>query len=54
MSKDVQRAANVIFIGADWKDFELKNLYKSLNVIKPDLVMLQLRPDLVMDKFKTY
>ena len=46
--------ANVIFMGADYSNFELKNLYKSLNLIKPDLVMLQVRPDLVLDKFKDF
>ncbi len=50
--KDRFRAANVIFIGADYADFEVKNLYKSLNVIRPDLVIMQVRPDLVLDKFK--
>jgi hypothetical protein len=48
------RSANVIFVGADYEDFEVKQLYKSLNVIKPDLVMLQVRPDLVVDRFKAY
>ena len=49
------RAANVVFVGADYeKGFEVKLLYKSLNVIKPDLVILQVRPDLVIDPFKTY
>jgi hypothetical protein len=50
--KDRFRAANVIFIGADYEDFDVKNLYKSLNVIRPDLVVIQVRPDLVLDKFK--
>ena len=44
----------MIFVGADFEDFEVKNLYKSLNVIKPDLVMVQARPDLVLDKFRNY
>ena len=50
----MRRAANVIFVGADFEDFEVKNLYKSLNLIKPDLIMMQVRPDLVLDKFKNY
>ena len=49
-----QRASNVILVGADFEEFKVKNLYKSLNVIKPDLVMMQVRPDLVLDKFKNY
>jgi hypothetical protein len=51
--KEGFRAANVIFVGAEYKEFEVKNLYKSLNVIKPDLVIMQVRPDLVLDRFKT-
>lgn len=47
-----QRAANVIFMGADYDNFEVKNMYKALNVAKPDIVLLQVRPDLVLDKFK--
>ena len=56
MADGRQRAANVIFVGADFEDFEVKNLYKSLNLVKPDIVLLQLRPDLVFDasKFKNY
>ena len=44
----------MIFVGADFEDFEVKNLYKSLNLIKPDLIMMQVRPDLVLDRFKNY
>jgi hypothetical protein len=54
VSAKTQRAANVIFVGADFENFELKNLYKSLNLIKPDLIMMQVRPDLVLDRFKNY
>lgn len=43
------RAANVIFVGAEFENFEMKNLYKSLNLIKPDVVVMQVRPDLVLD-----
>jgi hypothetical protein len=39
---------------ADFENFEVKNLYKSLNLIKPDLIMMQVRPDLVLDRFKNY
>ncbi len=50
-----ERAANVIFIGAEYEEeFEVKKLYKSLNVIKPDMVMIQVRPDLVLERFKGY
>ena len=44
--------ANVIFIGADYKEFEVKNLYKALNVIKPDVVLLQVRPDEILEGFE--
>ncbi len=44
----------MIFVGADFEKFEVKNLYKSLNLIKPDLIMMQVRPDLVLDRFKNY
>ena len=44
----------MIFVGADFEGFEVKNLYKSLNLIKPDLIMMQVRPDLVLDRFKNY
>ena len=44
----------MIFVGADFEEFEVKNLYKSLNLIKPDLIMMQVRPDLVLDRFKNY
>jgi hypothetical protein len=54
VAQDKTRAANVVFVGADYEDFEVKKLYKSLNVIKPDLVLLQVRPDLVLDQFKNY
>ena len=44
----------MIFVGAEFEEFEVKNLYKSLNLIKPDLIMMQVRPDLVLDRFKNY
>ncbi|CDW83262.1 UNKNOWN [Stylonychia lemnae] len=47
------RSSNVLFVGADFEDFTLKNIYKSLNVFKPDLVLLQLRPDDVLNQFST-
>lgn len=39
-------------MGADYDDFEEKNIYKALNLIKPDAIVLQVRPDLVLDKFQ--
>lgn len=27
----------------------MKNLYKSLNLVKPDVIVLQVRPDLVLE-----
>ena len=44
-----ERNANGIFIGADYENFEVKNLYKSLNLVKPDVIVLQVRPDLVLE-----
>ena len=32
-------------VGAEYEKVELKNVYKSMNVAKPDLIMVQLRPD---------
>jgi hypothetical protein len=41
-------------MGADYEDFEEKNLYKALTLIKPDAIVLQVRPDLVLDRFKVF
>ena len=41
-------------MGADFDNFEVKNMYKALNVAKPDVVLLQVRPDLVLNKFKYF
>lgn len=49
LSEGRKREANAIFIGADYENFEVKNLYKSLNLVKPDVVVLQVRPDLVLE-----
>lgn len=49
------RQTNVIFYGANFSDdtvFQAKNLYKALNVAKPDLVMVQLSPELLLSDFK--
>lgn len=40
-------------MGADFEKLEVKNIYKALNLVKPDIVLLQVKPDLVLDKFKT-
>lgn len=46
------RQTNVIFFGANLADgFPSKNLYKALNVAKPDLVMVQLSPDYLLNDF---
>ena len=41
---------NVIFFGANFDEdsMPVKNLYKALNVAKPDLVMVQLSPDYLL------
>lgn len=49
VTSERQRAANAIFVGADYENFEVKNMYKSLNLVKPDVILLQVRPDLVLE-----
>ena len=47
------RQTNVIFFGANFNDnFPSKNLYKALNVAKPDLVMVQLSPEHLLNDFE--
>ena len=47
------RQTNVIFFGANFNEtFPSKNLYKALNVSKPDLVMVQLSPDYLLSNFE--
>ena len=47
------RQTNVIFFGANFNDnFPSKNLYKALNVAKPDLVMVQLSPEHLLTDFE--
>jgi len=37
-----QTSSNVVLFGANYNaDFKLKNLYKALNLIKPDAVVIQ-------------
>lgn len=44
---------NVVFFGANYLDsYPIKNLYKALNVFKPDALLVQMRPDLLLDNFK--
>jgi len=46
---------NVVFIGPDYHKYTLdkvKNLYKVLSLAKPDLVMVQHKPDRLIDDFK--
>lgn len=53
-SKDKERTqqTNVIFFGANFdNEFPAKNLYKALNVAKPDCVMVQLSPDYLLSNF---
>lgn len=41
-----EQAANVLFFGANFDSgFPLKNLYKALNVVKPDTILVQIPPD---------
>ena len=47
------RQTNVVFFGANFNDeFPSKNLYKALNLSKPDLVMVQLSPEYLLSDFK--
>ena len=32
----------------------MKNMYKAMTVAKPDLVMVQVSPDLLLDNFEQY
>lgn len=43
---------NVVIFGADYSELNVKNLYKALNVAKPDVVLVQLPPNLLLNKFK--
>lgn len=46
----------VIFFGADYQDedFPAKNLYKALRVAKPDLVLVQLSPEFLLQDFELH
>ena len=56
MRKNKQgRQTNVVFFGANFdSSFPSKNLYKALSVAKPDLVMVQLRPDYLLSGFEPW
>ena len=45
---------NIIFFGADFDTLNMKNLYKAMNVAKPDLVMVQLSPNYLLDNFEQH
>ena len=47
---------NVVFFAPDSqsKDFKPKNLYKALNLVKPDIVLAQMSPDLLLDDFEVH
>lgn len=49
-----EQGKNVIFFGADYDKIEMKSLYKALNVSKPDLVMVQLSPEYLLDNFEQH
>lgn len=47
-----QQTTNVILFGANFDDdYPLKNLYKALNVVRPDALLLQISPDIAMKDF---
>jgi hypothetical protein len=48
----MNRLANVIYFGSDYEGIPMKNIYKALNLVRPDIVLLQMRPDLLLDNFK--
>ena len=46
-------SANVICFGANYNErFPMKNLYKALNVIRPDALLVQLSPDILLSNFE--
>eukprot|EP00347_Sterkiella_histriomuscorum_P014480 403360714 len=51
-NKESNRNANVLFLGADFENFELKNLYKTMNFFKPEIILVQVRPDQILDNFR--
>jgi len=50
---ELPQSSNVIFFGANYDEsFPIKNLYKALNVIRPDALLVQLSPDLLLQNFE--
>ena len=46
---DQSQTSNVILFGANFDDeYPLKNLYKALNVVRPDALLLQVTPDVAL------
>ena len=43
------RLANVILFGADYGSIQSKSIYKALNVVKPDVILLCLSPEFDLD-----
>lgn len=51
-SEEASQRTNVIFFGANFdNEFPAKNLYKALNVAKPDCVLVQMSPDYLLSNF---
>lgn len=47
--------SNLIFFGANFtNEFPAKNLYKALNVAKPDSVLVQMAPNYLLSKFNMW
>ena len=52
-SEEAEDVSNVVFFGANYDDyFPIKNLYKAMNLVKPDAILVQLRPDVLLRNFK--
>ena len=50
---ELPQSSNVIFFGANYDEsFPIKNLYKALNVVRPDALLVQLSPDLLLQNFE--
>ena len=50
---DHDSSANVVFFGANYNDyFPVKNLYKAMSIIKPDAIVVQLKPDILLKNFQ--
>ena len=51
-----ERKTNVVFFGPNFqgRSFPAKNLYKAMNVVRPDAVLVQMSPDLLLDEFQVW